>query len=170
MDALLLIDIQNDYFRGGRFPLKNMKRAAANAAVLAKRFRDAGMPVVHIRHISLKEPAAFFEKDTFGSEINSAVSPLEGEKVFIKHYPSSFRETGLGEYLEEKGVKRLHVAGAMTNMCVDTTVRAGFDLGYEMILYSDACAARGFLGTSLVHKISIKTLGSVFAEVKTAGR
>jgi len=169
MDALLLIDIQNDYFGKGRFPLRNMKKAAGSAAELLNRFRREKREVIHIRHIALREPVLFFEDGTAGSEINGVVSPGGNEKVFIKHYPSSFRDTGLHEYLQEKGIVSLHIAGAMTNMCVDTTVRAAFDLGYDITLYENACAAKGIFGTSIVHIVSIKTLGSVFAKIRKVG-
>jgi nicotinamidase-related amidase len=165
MEALLLIDIQNDYFAKGRFPLAGMDTAARNAQKLLADFRAKGLPVIHIRHVSLGDGAAFFRPDTAGSEIHPLVAPANGEIVLIKHYPNSFRETGLDAKLKGLGVTTIHVAGAQTNMCVDTTTRAGFDLGYRMVIHEGACAARAYLGTRLIHRITIKTLGSVFAEI-----
>lgn len=127
MKALLLIDIQNDYFKGGLFPLAGINRAAGNAQRLLARFREEGLPVIHIKHIDARAGAHFFIPDTKGSEIHALVRPIAGETVLIKHYPNSFRETGLDALLRELSVDELHVAGAMTNMCVDTTIRAGFD-------------------------------------------
>jgi nicotinamidase-related amidase len=164
MQALLLIDMQNDYFPGGLFPLRNIKKAARNAAYLLEEYRQKGWPVIYIRHIS-QATGRFFLPDTFGSEIHDGVKPRDGEKVIIKNYPNSFRETGLRDYLKELGIKDLHIAGAMTNMCIDSTVRAAFDLGYTVYLHEKACAARGVMGLPLVHLISIKTLGSVFAKI-----
>ena len=166
MEVLLLIDIQNDYFPGGKFPLRKMKKAALNAGKLLELFRREKKTVIHVRHISVREPVRFFEKDTYGSEINSLVAPKDGEKVIIKHYPNSFRETELDRYLRDLNVTKLHIAGAMTNMCIDSTVRAGFDLGYKIVLHKNACTAVGILGTGIVHLISVKTLGSSFAEVE----
>jgi len=165
-EALILIDIQNDYFPGGRFPLRGMKRAAKRAAALADDFRSRGIPVIHVRHISLKEGAFFFLPDTFGSEIQALVTPAAGETVFIKHFPNSFRETGLGAHLDELGATTLHLAGAMTNMCIDTTARAGFDLGYKMIIHAKACAAPALLGTGLIHGLFLRNLSGTFAEVR----
>lgn len=165
MKALLLIDIQNDYFKGGLFPLAGMGRAARNAQALLKTFREQGLPVIHIRHISVRAGSRFFFPDTKGSEINALVRPVEGERVLIKHYPNSFRETGLDALLKDLAVDEIHVAGAMTNMCVDTTIRAGFDLGYRMVLHDKACAAKGLFGTKIVHLVSVKTLGSAFAAI-----
>jgi len=164
MDALLLIDIQNDYFPGGKFPLKGMGRATKNAKKILEAFRAKGLPVIHIRHVDSSGRAGFFRPDSTGSEIHKLVKPIQDETVLIKHFQNSFRDTGLLEILQRRGIKRIHVAGAQTNMCVDTTIRAGFDLGYQMILHENACAARGLLGTSLIHLISVRTLGSVFAE------
>ncbi len=165
MEALLLIDIQNDYFRGGLHPLAGMNRAARNAKELLADFRDRKLPIVHVWHEGAGEKARFFRPDTKGAERHELVRPLPGETVLVKHYPSSFRDTGLDGILKNLGVDTIHVAGAMTKMCVDTTIRAGFDLGYRMILHENACAAMGYLGTRIVHKITVRTLGSVFAEI-----
>lgn len=166
MKALLLIDIQNDYFKGGLFPLAGMSRAALNARALLESFRKEGLPVIHIRHIGDRKGSRFFFPGTKGSEIHALVRPLEGEKILIKHYPNSFRETGLDALLKDLAVDELHVAGAMTNMCVDSTVRAGFDLGYRMVLHDKACAAKGLLGSKIVHLVTVRTLVSAFATIE----
>ncbi len=165
MEALIVIDMQNDYFPGGRFPLKGIKKAAKNAQRLVERFRAEGKPVVFVRHESIREGSAFFLPGTGGAEFHPSLLPANDDIVILKHYPNSFRETGLTETLKGLGVTELHVAGAMTNMCVDSTVRAAFDFGFAVTLHGSACAARGFLGTPLVHVISLKTLGAAFATV-----
>lgn len=165
MEALVLIDIQNDYFKGGLFPLTGMTRAARNARAVLSDFRARGLPVIHVRHENTRKGAGFFLPGTKGAEIHPLVEPIETETVLVKNYPNSFRDTGLDATLKGLGVDTVHVVGAMTNMCVDTTVRAGFDLGYRMIVHGNACAARGFYGTRLIHHITIKTLGSVFAQI-----
>jgi nicotinamidase-related amidase len=165
MKALILIDIQNDYFPGGKFSLKGMNKAAKKARAILDAFRKSGDLLVHIRHINIRSGATFFLPDTDGSNIHDLVAPRSGETVLIKHYPNSFRETGLDELLKRQGINELHIAGAMTNVCVDTTTRAAFDLGYTIKLHQNACAARPLFGTGLVHLVSIKTLGSVFAEL-----
>ena len=97
--ALLLIDIQNDYFEDGKMPLVGSSEAGDNAKLLLKNFRKRNLPVVHIQHISTRSEANFFLPDTVGSHIHDKVKPLQGEKVIIKHYPNSFRETELLEHL-----------------------------------------------------------------------
>ena len=169
--ALLLIDIQNDYFPGGTMALAEPEAAGRTAAVLLARFRAAGRPVVHIRHEAAHPGATFFLPGTPGADIHACVAPLPGETVILKHWPNSFRDTGLGEALAACGVKRLAVAGMMTHMCVDATVRAAFDLGYAVTVAADACATRDlvYAGRAVapadVQAAFLAALGAVYAEV-----
>lgn len=165
MEALLLIDIQKDYFTGGKYPLAGMNNATRIAREVLENFRKEQKMVIFIQHINQKQGSFFFLPNTEGADIHPLVCPKDGEPIFIKHFPNSFRETGLDEYLKSKKITRLHLVGAQTNMCIDTTARAGFDLGYEMVIHKNACAARSFLGTRIIHYLTIKTLGSVFAKI-----
>lgn len=140
--ALLLIDIQNDYFPGGRMELAGSVAAGERAGILLAAFRSRDLPVVHIQHVSVRPGSTFFLPDTEGVEIHDSVRPREGDPVFRKHYPNSFRETPLGDHLRRLGIGQLVVAGMMTHLCVDTTVRAAFDLGFACTLAHDACATR----------------------------
>ena len=140
--ALMLIDIQNDYFPGGRMELEGSPEAAARARRLLDLFRTQGWPTVHIRHVSTRPGATFFLPDTEGVELHASITPLPGETVIEKHFPNSFRETSLLEHLKGLGVERLVIAGSMTHMCVDASVRAAADLGYPVLLAADACATR----------------------------
>jgi nicotinamidase-related amidase len=139
---LLIIDIQNDYFPGGTMELAGADAAAANAARLLKSFRERGQPVFHVQHLATRPNATFFLPNTRGAEIHDAVKPATGESVTVKHFPNCFRETKLLEALRAKQVDKLVVAGMMTHMCVDTTVRAAADLGFACQLAGDACATR----------------------------
>ena len=93
-------------------------------------------------HLSTREGAAFFIPHTVGCEIHPSVKPHASERVITKHFPSSFRETELHQYLQDAEVKELVICGAMSHMCIDTTTRAAFDLGYVCTVISDACATR----------------------------
>ena len=148
--ALLIIDIQNDYFPGGAMELVGSDAAGAQAARLLTHFRAHRWPVLHIRHTTLRPGATFLRPGTPGAEIHPCVAPLPDEPVFDKHSPNSFRETGLLAHLRARQISSLVIAGMMTHMCVDTTVRAAFDLGFACILAHDACATRdlGFAGHS----------------------
>ena len=140
--ALLLIDIQNDYFPGGAMELVAADRAAERAAWLLARFRDKGWPVFHVQHISTRPTATFFRPNTPGADIHPSVLPAPGEVVVTKNFPNGFRETSLLEALRAADVARLVIAGMMTHMCVDTTVRAAADLGFTCTVAHDACATR----------------------------
>jgi nicotinamidase-related amidase len=97
--------------------------------------------------------------------------PLEGETVISKNFPNSFRDTPLLEYLRERQITRLVIAGMMTQMCIDTTVRAAADLGFECLLAHDACATRAlsFGGVTVpaesVQAAFLAALNGLFARV-----
>lgn len=140
--ALLLIDIQNDYFEGGMNPLEGSLEAGLNAQKLLSHFRKHSLPVIHIRHISNRPGSTFFLPDTEGADIHQCVSPTGGEEIVRKHYPNSFFQTNLLNLLKSKEITNLVICGMMTHMCVDATVRAAKDLGYNSVLIEDACATK----------------------------
>ena len=80
--ALVLIDVQNDYFPGGKMELEGAIEAARQAGRLLVYFREAGLPVAHVRHLSRGPYAKFFLPDTTGANIHESVRPLASEKVF----------------------------------------------------------------------------------------
>lgn len=141
-EALLLVDIQNDYFPGGAMELVGSSIAGAKAGNLVQAFRRKSLPIIYIQHISTRPGAAFFLPNTFGALIHRSVAPQEGEVLFQKHYPNSFRETGLLDHLRAHRITGLVIAGMMTHMCVDSTTRAAADLGFQCTLAHDACAAK----------------------------
>ena len=140
--GLIIIDVQNDYFAGGSMELVSMDEAASNCNKLLALYRAEKEPLFHIQHLATREGATFFVPDTPGCEINDSVKPLPGEPLLVKHYPNAFRETDLHAMLQQAGVEELTICGAMSHMCVDTTVRAAFDLGYKCQVVADACATR----------------------------
>jgi len=140
--ALVLIDIQNDYFPDGAMELVDSLPALANARRLLEHFRKKGRPVYHIQHLSTRPDATFFIPDTPGADIHQDLKPLQDETVVTKNRPNGFFQTNLLELLRNAGITDLAVAGMMTHMCIDTTVRAARDLGFATTLYGDACATR----------------------------
>lgn len=140
--ALLVIDIQKDYFPGGKYPLVEPLAAAQKAYMLLQCFREHGGHHIHIQHISLKPDAPFFIRGDSGSDIHDSAAHFEGEPIVYKHYPNSFRETNLMEILKEWGMERVIITGMMTHMCVDATTRAAADFGFKVIIAEDACATR----------------------------
>jgi len=162
--ALLVIDIQNDYFPGGKFPLVKPLEAAKNAYTLLQCFREHGGHHIHIQHISLEPDASFFIKGDSGSDIHDSVAHFEGEPIVYKHEPNSFLNTNLLEILREWKTERLVITGMMTHMCVDATARAAVDLGFQVIVAEDACASRDLehggttIPADLVHKSFLAAL------------
>lgn len=141
-EALIIVDVQNDYFPGGSMELVGMEEAAANCAALLEAFRRGGGPLVHVQHLSTRPGATFFVPGTRGAEIHECVTPRAGETHVTKHFPSAFRDTDLEDILKSRGVDELLICGAMTHMCIDTTTRAAFDLGFKCTVAADACATR----------------------------
>lgn len=139
---LLLVDIQNDYFPGGKMELVNMDAAAVNAALLLSIFRNRNLPIVHVQHLSTKSNASFFIPGSKGVEIHPSVLPMKDEPLVQKNFPNSFRQTNLHELLKAHEVGELVICGAMSHMCIDTTTRAACDLGFQVTLIHDACATR----------------------------
>jgi nicotinamidase-related amidase len=139
--AYLIIDIQRDYFPGGAYPLVAPEAAAEAARRVLDAFRESGEPVVHLKHVWDAPDATFMRPGTDGVEIHPLVAPTAGERVIEKAEPNGFLGTGLEETLREAGIDTLVVAGMMSSMCVDATVRAAVDLGFTATVVHDACAA-----------------------------
>ncbi len=169
--ALIIIDLQNDYFPGGRWTLSNIDAAADNAARVLDAARIADDLVVHVRHEFRAAGAPFFVPGTKGAEIHERVLPRPGEHVVLKHWVNSFRETNLQELLDRSGVQEVVVVGAMSHMCIDAGARAASDLGYAVTVIHDACATRDleFGGTSIpalqVHAAYMSALAFAYAKV-----
>lgn len=169
--ALVIIDIQNDYFPGGAMELIGSLEAGAKAGELLRAFRHAADPIVHMQHVSLRSGATFFLPNTKGVEIHQSVRPVDGETVFEKHFPNSFRDTPLLEYLRAQQITQLVLAGMMTQMCVDSTTRAAADLGFRCLLARDACATKAltFGGATVsaqnVQAAFLAALNGLFAKV-----
>jgi len=172
--ALVLIDLQNDYFPGGAMELVGAQPAVLQARTLLDAFRERALPIFHIQHIAKRAGATFFLPGTSGAEIHAAVKPQAQEPVVTKHFPSSFRETTLLEDLKAAGASRVVFAGMMTHMCVDTTVRAAADLGFECLLAQDGCATKAlaFDGQKVeapqVQSAYLAALNGAFAKVQPA--
>ena len=169
--ALLIIDIQNDYFPGGAMELEGAEAAGAKAAQAIDKFRSEGMPVIHVRHLSTRPGATFFLPGTRGAEIHVLVAPERGETVLEKSFPNSFRGIPLQKRMEQLNAKNLVVAGMMTHLCVDATVRQAADLGYKVTLLADACATRAqsYGGETVparqVHAAFLAALSGFYAKV-----
>lgn len=170
--AIIIVDLQNDYLTSGRFPLMGIDAALDNAARVVEAARQAGDLVINIRHESPAD-GPFFAAGTPGAEIVPIMAPREGETVLTKHYPNSFRETGLSDLLSSAGVDSVTVLGAMSHMCIDATARAAADLGYKTTIVEDACATRDLefkdqvVSADKVHAAYMSALAFAYGEVVT---
>lgn len=158
--ALLLIDIQDFYFPGGRSPLEDPEKASLNAQKILEKFREKGMLVVHVRHNAKS-----------GADIHTHVAPIKEEKVISKDHVNSFKDTDLLKYLKANKVKQLVICGMMTHMCVEAATRAAHDYGFDCILVGDACATRDLkYGNQVikavdVHLSTLSSLDGYYAKV-----
>ncbi|MBK1896239.1 cysteine hydrolase family protein [Chryseobacterium paridis] len=170
--ALLIIDIQNDYFEGGANPLVGSLEASFNAKKLLEDFRKKSLPIIHIQHLSNREDSTFFIPNTKGVEIHENVTPIDGEKIVTKNYPNSFQKTDLLDYLKTHMISELVICGMMTHMCVDSTTRAAKDFDFTCTLIGDACATKDLevqgknVAAQEVQKSFIAALAYFYSTVK----
>lgn len=173
--ALIIVDIQNDYFPNGKMELSNPVKAATNAAKILEWFRQNNKEnIFHVQHVASDPGLGFFLPNTEGVKLNEAVLPLDGESIIIKHFPNSFLGTELESKLREKGITKLVIVGMMTHICIDATVRAAVDLGFETTLIQDACATRDLsyqekvVPAEQAHYAFISALNGMYAKVISA--
>ena len=167
--ALVMIDCQNTYTTG-RMKLSGIEAALAEAARVLERAREVGAPVIHVMHDG--GPGSPFDLRQEIGQIATQVAPLDDEITLVKTLPNAFARTDLHERLEGLGLKNLIVAGFMTHMCVSSTVRAGFDLGYRTTVVGNATATRdlpkpdgGIVSAQSLHEASLAGLADLFAVV-----
>ncbi len=167
--ALVMIDCQNTY-RRGQMQLEGVEPALDEARRLLERARALGVPVIHIQHDA--GPGSPYDIRAEMGRIADKVKPLEGEPVVVKHYPNSFVQTDLHERLQKLGVANLVIAGFMTHMCVNSTARGAFNLGYRPTVVAGATATRplptatgGVVAASVLQEASLAALSDLFAVV-----
>lgn len=171
--ALVLVDCQEVYFSGSLSLLEGAAAAAQGKALLGWARRN-GIAVIHIRH-EAAAASALFAPGSHDVDFHPDLSPEEGETVVLKRFPSSFHQTQLEELLRQRGVDTLVVAGFMTHMCVESTVRHGLHLGFKCIVAADACATRplptagegGAVPAELLHRAALAAMADRFADVFT---
>lgn len=170
--ALIIIDIQNDYFEGGAMELQNPIEASENAKKVLEKFRKDNETIIHVQHLAAAPEIGFFLPETKGAEIHENVAPKEGEKLILKYTPNAFVGTGLLEYLKSNDINELVFTGMMTHMCIDATVRAAKDHGFECTVIGDACATRDLeingnrVKAADVHNAFLAGLSFFYAEIK----
>lgn len=151
--ALVMVDLQNTYTRGV-LELDGVEAAIDSSARLLDRARSAGIPVVHIMHdAGVGTP---YDVTAEIGQIVDRVAPIDGEKVIVKNFPSSFVGTDLDETLKAAGVSDLILAGFMAHVCINSTARAAFSLGYRPTVVASATATRDLPGPDPVGAAALK--------------
>ncbi len=170
--ALIIVDVQQEYFLGGKLELYEPEKALEQIQKTLRLFREREWPVFFIRHVGIPGKASIFIPGTMGVELHPELIPHGEEIVLDKHFPNSFLKTGLCERLTALKIERLVVCGMMTHMCIDTTVRAAQDHGFPVTLLEDACTGTALKwGDALVpyptvHAAMMASLNGTFAAVK----
>jgi nicotinamidase-related amidase len=170
--ALLIIDVQNDYFANGNCQLDKPEEALNSIKCLLKHFREQHLLVLYVQHVSIGQ-ATYFIPNSDGVQIHNEIKPLDTEAVIVKHYPNSFYKTNLQDELIKNEVTDLIVCGMMTHMCIDTTVSAAKDYGYKVTLISDGCATKDLewngvmIPANTIQNVFMASLNQKFANIIT---
>ena len=170
--ALLIIDFQKGFDEeahwGGN---RNNQDAESRIVQILDKWRAHGLPVFHILHSSLEAGSALQESQP-GFQMKDELQPLEGEPVIKKHVNSAFIGTDLKERLDSRDISHLVIVGLTTNHCVSTTTRMAGNLGYDVLLISDATATFDRVGINgekfdaeTIHQTALASLNDEFAEV-----
>jgi nicotinamidase-related amidase len=168
LPTLLVIDVQRAW-DDPSWPERNNPDAEARVVDLLAAWRDAGAPIVHIRHESA-EPDGLFRRGTDSFEFKPEAAPRPGEPVVEKLVNSGFIGTDLEERLRAAGAETVVIAGLTTDHCCSTTARMAGNLGFETWFVSDATAthARGEFDAETLHRVELAALDGEFCEVVDA--
>ena len=167
--TLVLIDCQNTYTQG-IMELEGVEAALDEAAALLDRARTAGIPIVHVQHSD--GPGSLYDIDGESGAIVASVAPRDGESVVVKQYPNAFVQTDLDERLKALGAEHVVLAGFMTHMCVNSTARGAFNLGYAPTVVASATATRSLpevngvpVSAAAMQSASLAAMADLFAVV-----
>ncbi|OPA85665.1 cysteine hydrolase [Pseudomonas fluorescens] len=168
--TLLIIDMQEG-MNQPKLGRRNNPSAELQMQSLLGAWRQAGRPVVHVRHMS-RTPGSVFWPGQPGCEFQHALAPLKHEHVVEKNVPDAFAATGLERWLHARAIKQLVIVGVITNNSVESTARSAGNLGFDVIVPADACYT--FDQTDLsgrlwaaedVHALSLSNLAMDYARV-----
>ncbi len=171
--ALLIIDAQQG-FDSSYWGQRNNFDAETRIAKLLNFWRDHQWPVIHIQHCST-ETGSPLHPDNPGNAFKPEAMPVTGERVFQKTVNSAFIGTGLESYLRSEHIGKLVIAGLTTDHCVSTSVRMAGNMGFDVILVSDATATfdrqdinGNHIPADEIHRIHLASLSGEFCRVQSA--
>lgn len=155
--TLLVIDLQNDYFPGGKFPLWNTEIILENIERTIAKATAQGVQVIHIQHVAKEGLAPFFIEGTPGVEIHPRIlAAAPNAPIIVKEYADSFEKTSLAETLAKLGVNELLVCGMMTQNCVTHTAISKAAEKYKVTILSDCCATV----SEILHQIALHAVST----------
>lgn len=175
--ALVLIDYQNEYVNGA-MPLGQAGAdAIGNARLLLDKARDQNIPIFHITHHG-EDNGNVFDPLSANVEIVDALQPHDSDKTnettIVKKHPNAFYNTQLQALISDANKSQIIFAGFMSHMCVSSSVRAAFDLGFDNIVCHDACATRDLpsakkeaISAEVMHDTAMAALQDRFAALVT---
>ena len=169
--ALIVIDVQNEYFTGNlQIEYPPVSQSLANIGQVMDAATAAKIPVIVIQQNSPANAQAFAEGSD-GWLVHEAVDKRHRDAFFQKRLPSSFVETGLAGWLEAHDIDTLTVMGYMTHNCNDTTLKHAFDRGLAVEFIHDASGSvpyanhAGYASAEEIHRVFCVVEQSRFAAV-----
>jgi nicotinamidase-related amidase len=165
--ALIVIDLQNDYFPGGKFPLWNTGKTLENIESAIAKANAQGIPVIIVQHVAdgSKGIAPFFNEGTAGVAVHPRIlAAAPGAPVVIKHFADSFVATTLESTLSQLGVNELLVCGMMTQNCVTHTAISRSAEKYKVSILTDCCTTVN----EMLHLIALNAVSTRLALVKAS--
>lgn len=157
--ALLVIDLQNDYFAEGQYPLWNAEETLANIESAIEQAKAKNIPIIHVQHIANSKNgiSPFFNEGTVGVEIHPRIKAAAPDApVVIKSFADSFHQTNLEQTLNELGVSKLLVCGMMTQNCVTHTAISPAAAKYQVSILPDCCTTID----PMIHNIALHAVST----------
>ncbi|QNU67691.1 cysteine hydrolase [Ruminiclostridium herbifermentans] len=170
--ALLVIDVQNEYFFG-KLPIQYPPNSFDNILKAVDTANQHNIPVILIQHSSPQENASIFRKGSKEWEIPEGLLSKNHSHIIEKNLPSSFKNTNLEKVLRDMEVDTVTIVGYMTQMCCDTTAREAMHMGYSVEFLSDATGtipisnSTGTISAENLHKTILIIQASRFSKVLT---
>ncbi len=155
--ALIVIDLQNDYFLGGKFPLWNTDAVLNNIKQAIAKANEQNIPVIHVQHVadSSQGMSPFFNEGTTGVAIHDEIMAAAPDApIVVKHFADSFLQTNLAEILQELGSEELLICGMMTQNCVTHTAMSDDAKKYQVNVLADCCTTVN----EMIHLIALNAM------------
>jgi nicotinamidase-related amidase len=168
--ALLVIDVQNEYFTGA-LPVTYPQNSSANIVAAIKAAEVADIPVVMVQHTATAKGAKSFIKGMRGWELHDSVKNAKIAHYVEKTMPSSFVDTDLEAWLRKNNINTVVISGYMTQHCCDTTARYAHHLGFDVEFLSDATGTLDFANKAgkasaeEIHRVTLVEQAFRFSDV-----